>query len=119
MSSGPDPAAAAQEQVRREELYGWIEEAEGQAADLAIAAASVAETGKGKSTVAAQIKSDMEEAARQSAVLRAHFLDLGYDNARRVYDTVRERVTSAAASLKHEIDGDDELKAAGSGEQQH
>ena len=105
-----DPVEAS---VRRERLYDALAEVELQAKDLADAADVYATRGRDESgrRFASRARDLAAECARQVGVARGVFPDLGYERARDVYASARERVGAVAELLKHLIDGDDDFRA--------
>jgi hypothetical protein len=108
----PDPAADAlaktQEKLQRAELYDKIEDSEASCRELRSAAEVLVDKAntKERRAEAKKIMDLMAEAERQCGMVRENLGGLGMDNARRVQATVLERISAAAAALKHVIDGD-------------
>jgi hypothetical protein len=102
-AAADDPVQAA---VKRERLYDALEEVEDQANELAKCATDCAASAQEASmrNFASRARDLADECARQVAVTRERFADLGYDRARDVYTSARERVGAVAELLKHVID---------------
>ena len=109
-----DPVA---EKLRRERLYDAIVDSQQQCEQLSASADVI--IGRIQDDTARKFairaKQLVDETGEQCATIRTKFADLGYERARDLYATARERVSAVAEIIKHVIDGDDDFRKTDSG----
>ena len=109
-----DPVA---EKLRRERLYDAIVDSQQQCEQLSASADVI--IGRIQDDTARKFairaKQLVDETGEQCATIRTKFADLGYERARDLYATARERVSAVAEIIKHVIDGDDDFRKSDSG----
>jgi hypothetical protein len=113
----PDPVA---EQLKRERLYDSVSDAQLQAKNLSDAATFIINRSQDPTALkfASRAKQLVDEVDEQCAIVMSKFADLGYERARDLYATIRERVSAVAEIIKHVIDGDDDFRKSDSGNPQ-
>ena len=112
-----DPVA---EQLRRERLYDSVSDAQLHAKELSSTAAFIINRSQDATALkfASRAKQLVDEVDEQCAIVMAKFSDLGYERARDLYATIRERVSAVAEIIKHVIDGDEDFRKSDSGDPQ-
>ena len=105
------------EKLRRERLYDAIVDSQQQCEQLSASADVI--IGRIQDDTARKFairaKQLVDETGEQCATIRTKFADLGYERARDLYATARERVSAVAEIIKHVIDGDDDFRKTDSG----
>lgn len=112
-----DPIA---DRLRRERLYDSIADAQRQCTKLIDSAVFILDRCKDPTAMkfASRAKQILDETDEQCSIVRSKFADLGYERARDLYSTIRERVSAVAEIIKHVIDGDDDFRKSDSGNPQ-
>ena len=109
-----DPVA---EQLKRERLYDTVADAQQQCRKLSDAATFIINRSQDETALkfASRAKQLVDEVDEQCNIVMSRFSDLGYERARDLYATIRERVSAVAEIIKHVIDGDDDFRKSDSG----
>jgi hypothetical protein len=115
--SESDPIA---DRLRRERLYDSIADAQRQCTKLIDSAVFILDRCRDPVAMkfASRAKQILDETDEQCSIVRSKFADLGYERARDLYSTIRERVSAVAEIIKHVIDGDDDFRKSDSGNPQ-
>jgi hypothetical protein len=112
-----DPIA---DRLRRERLYDSIADAQRQCTKLITSTVFILDRCRDPVAMkfASRAKQILDETDEQCSIVRSKFADLGYERARDLYSTIRERVSAVAEIIKHVIDGDDDFQKSDSGNPQ-
>jgi hypothetical protein len=120
LDAGGSESDLIADRLRRERLYDSIADAQRQCTKLITSAVFILDRCRDPVAMkfASRAKQILDETDEQCSIVRSKFADLGYERARDLYSTIRERVSAVAEIIKHVIDGDDDFRKSDSGNPQ-